>query len=78
LSDGEKRIYTNEDALPEYASTVILNPNTVSYVNLFINGMLQPSNFYKVEEGRMTLLTSGALPENGVPVILQFVKILSG
>ncbi|ANC79473.1 hypothetical protein ABE65_019605 [Fictibacillus phosphorivorans] len=78
VSDGIKRIYTNEDRYLEYGSTNILNPTTVSYVNLFVNGMLQPSSLYEVEEGRLTLLPSaGPVPDRGVPLVLQFIKILN-
>ncbi|WP_137791046.1 DUF4183 domain-containing protein [Bacillus sp. E(2018)] len=78
VSDGIKRIYTNDDRYLEYESTEILNPNTVSYINLFVNGMLQPSSFYEVEEGRLTLLPSaGPVPDQGIPLILQFIKIIN-
>ncbi len=78
LSDGIKRIYTNDDRYPEYESTDILNPTTVSYINLFVNGMLQPSSFYEVKEGSLTLLQSaGPVPNRGVPLILQFIRIMT-
>ncbi|MBY6037269.1 DUF4183 domain-containing protein [Fictibacillus nanhaiensis] len=64
------------DKRQEYASTDIINPNQCSYVNLFINGIIQPATFYQVDEGRLTLLhASGSVPEKGVPIILQFIKI---
>ncbi|MCQ6281042.1 DUF4183 domain-containing protein [Bacillus sp. EB600] len=47
---------------------------TVSFINLFINGILQPQNQYMVEPGKITL-TSGDVPEAGSPIILQFVRI---
>ncbi|MQR95872.1 DUF4183 domain-containing protein [Fictibacillus phosphorivorans] len=78
VSDGIKKIYTNHDRYLEYGSTDILNPTSVSYINFFINGMLQPPSFYEVEEGRLTLLPSaGPVPDRGVPLIIQFIKILN-
>jgi hypothetical protein len=73
-SDGIKSVYTNEDELKQYGSRGILDPATVSFINLFINGILQPPNQYIVELGRLTL-TSGDVPEAGSPIILQFVRI---
>lgn len=73
-SDGIKSVYTNEDELKQYGSSGILNPATVSFMNLFINGILQPQNQYMVESGRLTF-TSGDVPEAGSPIILQFVRI---
>jgi len=74
VSDGVKNTYTNQDGLIHFDSSVILNPNTVSYMNLFINGILQPLNVYKVSEG---ILTIYSVQENGVPITLQFIRILS-
>ncbi|MBM7572161.1 DUF4183 domain-containing protein [Aquibacillus albus] len=74
LSDGIKKVYTNEDEIKELGSDGILNPETVSYINLFINGLLQPPNTYYVEEGSLTLKTSD-VPNKGVPIVLQFVSI---
>lgn len=74
ISDGVKRIYTNQDGLTEYGNTSILNPNSVSYMNLFINAMLQPPSLYKVQEGFL-ILTSRDIPMENVPIILQFILI---
>ncbi|WP_152394235.1 DUF4183 domain-containing protein [Paenibacillus guangzhouensis] len=74
VSDGVKNTYTNLDGLTQFDSSVILNPNTVSYMNLFINGILQPFNVYKVSEG---ILTINSVQENGVPITLQFIRVLS-
>ena len=73
VSDGVKNTYTNQDGLIQFDSSVILNPNTVSYMNLFINGILQPLNVYKVSEGTLTIYS---VQENGVPITLQFIRIL--
>jgi hypothetical protein len=72
ISDGIKRIYTNQDRVTKYGSTGIFSPNCVSYINLFINGILQPSSFYHVQEGILFLI-SDDIPEKGVPIILQFI-----
>ncbi|WP_235867296.1 DUF4183 domain-containing protein [Priestia abyssalis] len=74
ISDGVKRIYTNQDGLTGYGNTGILNPNSVSYINLFINAMLQPPILYQVQEG-VLVLTSQDIPKQGVPIILQFIMI---
>jgi hypothetical protein len=74
FADGEKYMYTNDDAIPEYGITTILSPNDVSYINLFINGMMQPLPFYQVTKGTLTLLVPYP-PEKGVPIILQFISI---
>ncbi|MFC7063163.1 DUF4183 domain-containing protein [Halobacillus seohaensis] len=74
ISDGVKKTYTNQDELEGYGSVGILDPACVSYINLYINGMLQPSTVYYVEEGALVLLVEDA-PQKGVPLILQFIKI---
>lgn len=71
-SDGVKSTYTNEDALPQYGSSDILDPTTVSYTNLFINGVLQPLIIYKVSAG---VLIIDGVPERGLPLTLQFIRI---
>jgi Domain of unknown function (DUF4183) len=73
ISDGIKRIYTNHDRVLKYGSSRILDPNSVSYINLFINGILQPNINYTVVQGR--LIFSNDLPVSGAPIILQFVII---
>ncbi|WP_416825452.1 DUF4183 domain-containing protein [Ectobacillus polymachus] len=73
-SDGQKIVYTDQDGLAEYGSTHILAPTEVSYINFFINGMLQPTVNYEVEKGKLTLLTENA-PMDGVLMILQFITI---
>jgi Domain of unknown function (DUF4183) len=74
FSDGQKLIYTNDDGLAEYGTTQILSPSEVSYINLFINGIIQPQTIYLVQTGMLTLLTPTA-PEAGVPITLQFILI---
>jgi len=74
FSDGEKHVYTNNDGVAEYGITEILAPNEVSYINLFINGILQPQINYEVGEGKLILLTD-EVPEKDVPITLQFILI---
>ncbi len=74
FSDGEKRLYTSSDGVAKYGITEILEPNEVSYINLFINGILQPHTNYKVEENKLILLTEDTPPKN-VPIVLQFILI---
>lgn len=74
LSDGIKSVYTNADELTEYGDRGILDPSTVSYINLFINGVLQPPNTYTVTEGTLTLQTTD-IPLRGTPIMLQFITV---
>ncbi|MGG4498598.1 DUF4183 domain-containing protein [Brevibacillus reuszeri] len=72
ISDGIKNTYTNTDAVVQFSTSGILDPNTVSIINLFINGILQPPNLYAVQPGVLIL---SDVPIQGVPLILQFIKI---
>ncbi|WP_412675823.1 DUF4183 domain-containing protein [Bacillus paramycoides] len=67
--------YTNEDKLDLYQSVNIHSPDRVSYINLFINGLLQSPNSYKVEEWQLSLITNLA-PKKGTLIILQFITLL--
>ena len=74
FSDGEKLIYTDSDGIAQYGTTHILPPNEVSYINLFINGILQPQPLYQVSNGQLTLLDNQP-PTQGSSIILQFIII---
>lgn len=74
ISDGVRRIYTNADKVSGYDHSDILNPNSVSYMNLFVNAMLQPPSLYQVNEGVLVLLSED-IPLAGVPIMLQFIII---
>lgn len=74
ISDGIKRTYYDEDGLEDYPDNIIRDPKSMSYMSLYINGVLQPYNHYHVQRGKLQLLTDDA-PPNGAPVILQFVKL---
>ncbi|NSL52679.1 DUF4183 domain-containing protein [Calidifontibacillus erzurumensis] len=76
VSDGKKKIYTDEDEISDYGKVGIIDPKDISYVNLFINGVLQPSVLYSIEKGKL-ILHSVDPPVKGVPIILQFIKIIN-
>ncbi|ENQ3108532.1 DUF4183 domain-containing protein, partial [Bacillus cereus] len=74
VSDGTSLVYTNADGLPQFGMTQILAPSQVSYMNLFINGVIQSQNSYVVQTGMLTLLADEA-PPAGVIITLQFILI---
>ncbi|MVQ35706.1 DUF4183 domain-containing protein [Paenibacillus sp. MAH-34] len=74
ISDGEKREYTHEDQIPGYGIQSIPSPKMISYRQVFVNGVLQPRTLYHIREGALTL-TSEDVPEKGVPIIVQSVRI---
>ncbi|HDR4520906.1 TPA: DUF4183 domain-containing protein, partial [Bacillus cereus] len=74
FADGERLIYTDSDGIALYGTTHILSPDEVSYINLFINGILQPQPFYQVSTGQLTLLDDQP-PSQGSSIILQFIII---
>ncbi|RYG72468.1 DUF4183 domain-containing protein [Lentibacillus lipolyticus] len=74
LASEGKKVYTNQDALKQYGSSDILHPDNVSYINLFINGVLQPPSIYHVEED-VLYLKSDDLPPVGAPINLLFVIV---
>ncbi|RID83678.1 DUF4183 domain-containing protein [Peribacillus asahii] len=75
ISDGVSLVYKNKDALYEVAKQEILDPKEISYMNLFINGVLQPYENYTVKEGEINLKTVD-VPIKGAPIILQMIKVL--
>lgn len=68
------RIYTNEDADGEYKNNRIHDPKQSTYVNLFVNGVLQPDDLFSVRKGKL-MFKSEDVPEEGTPIVLQFVKL---
>ena len=72
LSDGVKRVYTNEDELKEYGDKGILSPDEVSYYNLYVNGVLQPKVNYIMAKGRLGFVTED-IPSPGATVIIKYV-----
>ncbi|MFC0271875.1 DUF4183 domain-containing protein [Metabacillus herbersteinensis] len=74
ISDGYSRIFNEEDGVKELGKQVILDPCKVSYMNLFLNGVLQPKESYVVESGVIKLKTID-VPTKGAPLILQMIKV---
>ena len=74
VSDGFKKIYTNNDSLSGYGEQTIQDPANVSLYNLFVNGVLQPSATYKIEDEKL-ILTTDDVPIKGTPIILQMILI---
>ncbi|NMA01931.1 MAG: DUF4183 domain-containing protein [Clostridia bacterium] len=74
ISDGVKREYSDLDELKIYGDQGIIDPQEVSMVNLYVNGVLQPKVNYKVEKGLLTFLTTD-LPPQGVPIIIEFITL---
>lgn len=75
LSDGKSRVYTSEDALPEYGGQGLVSPEEASIHNLFVNGMMQPKNSYRLSEQALELLTED-VPKEGEPIIVSYVRLL--
>ena len=72
LSDGIKKVYTSNDELKEYGNRGILSPDSVSYYNLFINGILQPEINYEIQKDLLLLKTEDA-PLKDSTIIIFFV-----
>lgn len=74
ISDGVKKEFSNDDELKIYGDKGILDPNEVSYLNLYINSVLQPKTNYIVKKGLLKLVTID-IPLKGAPIILEFLTI---
>lgn len=74
IADGCKNVYKNSDAISDVGTSVIVDPCETSYMNLFINGVLQPYENYTVEAGKITLNTED-IPIKGAPIVLQMITI---
>lgn len=74
VSDGRKKVYTIDDCLEHTGDRIIQSTSDVSFMNLFINGVLQPKVNYRIEEGKIILNTLDA-PLQGSPIILQMITI---
>lgn len=72
LSDGVKKIYTNDDELIQYGNRGILDPSEVSYFGLFVNGVLQPKANYEIQKGLLLLKTED-VPIKGSAIIISFI-----
>ncbi|WP_078576745.1 DUF4183 domain-containing protein [Salipaludibacillus agaradhaerens] len=73
VADGVKSEYTNDDEIKKYGDKGILDPNTVSYINLYLNGILQPKNIYEIKKGLLIFLSD--IPTKNVPITLSFVTV---
>ena len=67
-------VFTDGDELTQYGNRGILDPQQVSFQQLFINGVLQPSINYVLEKGKLTLTTQDP-PLTGAPVILRYFAL---
>lgn len=74
LSDGSKTTFTDYDELTDYGNLGLPDPESISFFNLFINGVLQPRVNYNLEEGVLTLLTEDT-PIAGAPIMLEYFKV---
>ncbi|WP_018305909.1 DUF4183 domain-containing protein [Desulfitobacterium hafniense] len=74
LADGIKTAFTDNDELLIYGNQGIPDPGEISFINLYINGVLQPQTNYKVRSG-LLILTVDSPPQKGVPVILESLII---
>lgn len=74
IADGLKRVYTNEDELTGYGVRGIIDPEQVSFMNLYVNGVLQPKVNYTVKKGFLIFLASD-IPRKGVPICLEFISV---
>jgi len=73
LASG-KKVYTNTDELTVYGNRGILDPQQISYLNLFINGVIQPKSNYIVEPG-ILILKAERVPVEGTPISMKFVSL---
>ncbi|MBE5098134.1 DUF4183 domain-containing protein [Bacillus aryabhattai] len=71
VAGGSKRIFTDQDALKEYGTQHILDPENYSYSNLFI----KPSSNYSVQKGLLIINTED-IPLEKSPVILEMIKVI--
>lgn len=74
IADGVKTTYTDEDALTEYGGNGIPSPCEVSFFNLYVNGVLQPSPVYFLKKGMLELTEA---PGAGQYVLLESVIVQS-
>jgi hypothetical protein len=74
ISDGVKRKFTNKDELEEYGHHGIPSPHEISWLNLYINGVLQPKTTYVVKKGLIELETED-VPPKGAIITLESVSL---
>lgn len=74
VSRAGKKVYTDADELKGYGCKGIPSPNSVSYFNLYVNGILQPQNTYTVEQGILRLTGTDTPPSDAL-ITLESVVI---
>ncbi|MGE7762412.1 DUF4183 domain-containing protein [Peribacillus sp. NPDC097895] len=74
IANGYQRIFEEKDGITDIGKQIILDPSNTSFMNLFINGVLQPHDNYTVEKGKFKLNTIDT-PIKGTPIILQMFVI---
>ncbi|WNR45625.1 DUF4183 domain-containing protein [Paenibacillus roseipurpureus] len=74
ISDGDKRCYTEADRTKGYGVQSIPDPETVTFTQVFINGVLQPSTLYRINKGEIIIISKD-VPDKGVPIIVQSIRI---
>jgi hypothetical protein len=76
LADGVKRVFTDEDAIIEYGIGEILDPSQVSFISIFVNGILQSPVNYVIKKGQI-LFDTEDVPEKDVYITIQFISIFN-
>ena len=71
---ANQRVYSYCDQVHEYENGKMPSSEEVSYMNLFINGVLQPAKNYEVVKDKLILKTID-LPLVNTILILQMVKV---
>jgi hypothetical protein len=76
LANGVKRIFTDEDAIIKYGIGEILDPSQVSFISVFVNGILQSPVNYTIIKGQIQFNTED-VPEKDVYITIQFISIFN-
>lgn len=71
---NNQRVYSYSDQVEEYRKVEMPPSEEVSYMNLFINGVLQPLRNYEVKQDNLILNTMD-LPLPNTTLILQMIKL---
>ena len=71
---NNQRVFSYHNQVNEYQNGKFPSPDDVSYMNLFINGVLQPAKNYEVVKDKLILKTIDLPLENTI-LILQMVKV---
>lgn len=75
--DGIKKIFYDSDELECYGQSGIPSPSNVSFFNLYVNGALQPKQYFNVSAGRLEILTQDAPPKDSI-VTLACINLYTG